>query len=427
MVNRPTRPPEDPAQAPEPVPLDSDQSSTTASLPTDSETPSGLSAGQFAPPLPGATAPRDEAAMVDQSIRRLMDVLNDDGVSEVVMNTPSEVYRKTKGAHVHEPLINFGSVSAYHDAIDRALLSRTDTPERVSHSRGLVEGQMTLDAPQAGLPPTLARVHVVGPPATPWAVVTIAKKARVALTVDDITSNGAMTPDMSEFLKTAARGRATTVVSGPTGAGKTTLLQALASYFDPMDRVVVVEDTPELRLQLGNTIYLKSTPQRPGLEAKDNYTLEWFVRQANRMRMDRVIVGECRGPEFAEWLVAANSGAEGSMTTLHANDPRQALAKMLSLALKGGTQASERVIQRDIASTVDLIVQASPVDRKHVITSIVEVSSTVGEGGGVIQTNPLFEYERQTNMHRVVGQPSDTMKAWFAQRGVPVNQAWFRR
>lgn len=376
------------------------------------------------PDTPTGTGKNSHEDEVDRSIRRLMERVGDDECTEVVCNGPAEVFVKVGGVHALDPNINFGSVGAYHDALNKWLLREVDTTDRIDAHTGLVEGQLEMQSRTPGLPPTLARVHIIGPPAVNIAKVTIAKKARHPLSLLKIVDSGAMTPAMAEFLKAVSQGRSTVVVSGPTGAGKSTLLQALTAFYDPADRVIVVEDTPELRLELGNTVYLQSTPQRPGLRAEDNYTLEWFVRQANRMRMDRLLVGECRGAEFAEWLTAANSGAEGSATTIHANDPRQALSKMQDFASIGRGNTSETVVLRNISRAVDVIVQTARVDRRHVVTHIEEVSDTVMQNG-MIATSTLFGYDRRTNQHQVLGRPSEKLTAWLAERGIPIQPAWF--
>jgi len=368
-----------------------------------------------------AMFPRD----IQASAQALLDYIGDDECSEVLMNGPNECSRKIRGARYHSPEIIFGDAEMYHDVLNKIVLGYCDTHDRIDGNTVLIEGQMELPSP-SGRAPMIARVHIIAPPGVNHAKVTIAKKPRTDLTIDDMIQTGSMTREMGEFLKAVARGRATFAVSGPTGAGKSTLLQAMSHYFDQNDRVVVIEETPELRLPLGDVVYLKATMERPGMNAKDVYTLEFWTKQANRMRMDRVIVGETRGSEMAEWLIAANSGAEGSATTIHADSPRRCLSKMLALASKAPGSTSEAQLQREIAATVDIIVQISLIDGRHVVTGIEEVVNTVTQQTGQILSNPLFSYDRGRGVHVVKGRPSDEFIARLANRGVPLNAAWFR-
>jgi Flp pilus assembly CpaF family ATPase len=354
----------------------------------------------------------------------LLDYIGDDESSEVLMNGPNEISHKVRGVRYHCPELQFGDAETYHRVINEVILVHTDTVDRIDGRTVVIEGQLQLHSP--GRPPMLARVHVVAPPGVSMAKVTIAKKPRFNLTLDDLAANGTLSQVEADFLNAATRGRRTMVVSGPTGSGKTTVLQALTHCFDANERVVVIEETPELRLPLGDVVYLRATLERPGVPRSHVFDLGFWVKQANRMRMDRVIVGETRGREMADWLLAANSGAEGSATTVHANSPRRTLDKMLSLATKAENAPSEPQLRREIAATVELIVQVGLVDGRHLITAIEEVSATVATNTGHIQTNTLFEYDRNLGQHVARNRPSEDFLAGLAERGVPVNNAWFR-
>lgn len=381
--------------------------------------PSVYSAAQVA-------APNLFTPHVQEAAQKLLDYIGDDECSEVLLNGPNEVSRKIRGARYHCPDITFGDAATYHRVLNEVILPFTDTLERVDGKTVVLEGQLELQSP-SGRPPMLARVHVIGPPGVTYAKVTIAKKPRYDLTLDDLAANGSLTPDAAEFLKASARGRKTMVVSGPTGSGKTTTLQALTHCFDINDRVVVIEETPELRLPMGDVVYLRATLQKPGMNAAENYSLDFWVKQANRMRMDRVLVGETRGGEMADWLLAANSGAEGSATTVHANSPRRALDKILALASKNESAMSEMQLRREIAATIHLIIQVGLVDNRHVVTAIEEISGTVAAQTAQIQTNTIFEFDRGRRQLVAKGRPSDEFLASLAAHGIPVNQAWFRK
>lgn len=362
---------------------------------------------------------------IQNAAQRLLDYIGDDECSEVLLNGPNECSRKVRGTRYHCPDVMFGDGQTYHDVLNEVVLPYMDTRERINNRNVLIEGQMMLPA-VGNKPPMTARVHIIAPPGVTYAKVTIAKKPRTDLALDDMASNGTLSREMAEFLKACARGRATMLVSGPTGAGKSTMLQALTHHFDQNDRVVVIEETPELRLPLGDVVYLKASLEKPGMNATELFTLDFWVRQANRMRMDRVVVGETRGAEAAEWLIAANSGAEGSVTTIHADSPRRALDKMLALANKSATATSEAQLRREIAATIDVVIQMGLVDGKHVVTGIEEIVNTVVIQTGQIQSNTLFSFDRAKNQQVVKGRPTDEFIVRLGSRGVPVNPAWFR-
>lgn len=365
---------------------------------------------------------------IQESIDSLLALFSNDKVSEIIMNGPATIMYKSGGERIHESSINFGTVEIYHNVINQFLLTYTSTNDRIGTAEFLIEGQLELfDEDDA--PPVLARVHIVAPPAKEIATVTIAKKSRVSYTVDDIVNTGAMTPSMGEFIKALTRARVTMVISGVSGSGKTTLLEAMSQEFDPNDHVIVVEDTPELRIPSPSTVYLHARSPRPGADKSDGVSMEWLVRATNRMRPDRIVVGEIRGGEMADFLIAANSGADGSITTLHAATPRMALDKMLSLVMKSpdaGTR-SETIVNRDIASIVGIVVQTSLIDGKHVITDIEEISNTVSDKTGQISTQPIFTYDRNTRRHYAATNPTSNLRAYMESRGVAIDQAWFQR
>lgn len=351
-------------------------------------------------------------------------LMDDDEVSEIAMNSPERVNYKKRGRRLRAQSITFGSTASYHEFINRIIIPMADTSETIDGENHLIEGRMTFPATEEGEAPVTARLTIVGPPVIKDAKVQIAKKSRIQYSLDDMLEFGSMSSNMRNFLKALAHGKATVVFSGVSGAGKTTLIEAMANHFDPDDRVIVVEDTPELRIPTGDVVSFVAPAPRPGRD--DLVTMEWLIKATNRMRPDRIIVGECRGGEFSEFLIAANSGADGSMTTIHADSPRKTLDKMVSLSLKNGTSKSENAVIRDISSTVQIIVQAELIDDKHVVSSIEEISNMTTNGGAVISSQTIFGYDRQTQTFQARNHPSDHLRSFLEQRGVELRPEWFR-
>lgn len=372
-----------------------------------------------------AFAPEDfEAA------RNLIALLNDNTSSEILMNGPTAIMYKRNGARIHADNVKFSSVEAYHQFIDDVILEYTDTADRIgdgSEENYLIEGQLVLpNFEDENQPALLARVHCLVPPVVPEAKVTIAKKNRNVLTLEEMVASNSVSQQMAQFLIALARGRVTTVFSGLSGSGKTTLIESLSYYFDANDRIIVVEDTPELRLPQTDVVYLHSTPVKPGSDPSKAVSLEWLVSSTNRMRPDRIIVGEVRGGEMAEFLIAANSGADGSMTTMHASTPKLTLDKMISLTMKSGNSKSETSVARDIASTVQIIVQMALIEGRHIITHIEEVTRVVRKETGGIVTQTLFAYDRDRDTFVPQQRPSAELTSFLAQRGVEIDNSWFR-
>ena len=357
---------------------------------------------------------------------KLLKLISEDGITEILMNGPQEILFRKDGQRFFVDDINFPDKDSYHKVINNVILPLAKISDRINITPYLIEGQIEVQDPYDVNNTLLARIHIVAPPAVEVAKVTIAKKARYQYTIDDIVDRGAMSYEMGAFLKACSRGRVTTVISGLSGSGKTTILEALSFEFDTNDRVIAVEETPELRLPLEDVVYLPAQSVKPGLDNNDAVTVEWLVSQANRMRPDRIIVGECRGGEAAEFISAANSGADGSITTLHASSPRQAIDKLLTLYMKGHDDRSELAVLRDIASTIQLVIQTNLIDGKHIVTQIEEVSKTIRREGGAIATTPLFEYNRMSSRFEPKNRPSEQLVDYMASRGVQVDLAWFQ-
>jgi pilus assembly protein CpaF len=235
-----------------------------------------------------------------------------------------------------------------------------------------------------------SRVNVIAPPlALDGPVLTIRKFRKDKLTLDQLMRFGAISPEGAEILKVISRVRCNVLISGGTGSGKTTLLNCLTNYIDADERVITCEDAAELQLQQPHVVRLETRPAN--LEGSGMITMRDLVRNCLRMRPERIIVGEVRGPEAFDLLQAMNTGHDGSMGTLHANSPREALSRLESMITMGGFTLPPRTLRDMIVSSIDVVIQAARLrDGSRRITHITEV---LGLEGDVIITQDLFVYE----------------------------------
>jgi pilus assembly protein CpaF len=240
-----------------------------------------------------------------------------------------------------------------------------------------------------------SRVNVIIPPISlVGPVITIRKFASTPLTTDDLIRFGTATPEMFDFLRACVEARLNVFVSGGTGSGKTTMLNVLSSFIPNDERIVTVEDAAELQLRQEHVVTLESRPAN--IEGKGAIPIRELVRNALRMRPDRIIVGECRGGEALDMLQAMNTGHDGSMSTGHANSPRDMLARLETMVLFAGVDLPLRAVREQMASAVDLIVQQDRLkDGSRKIVAITEVQ---GMEGDVIVLQDVFTFE-QTGIH----------------------------
>jgi pilus assembly protein CpaF len=238
--------------------------------------------------------------------------------------------------------------------------------------------------------PDGSRVNAIVPPlAIDGPALTIRKFKKEKLTLEQLVKFGSITPEGADILKIIGRCRVNTLVSGGTGSGKTTLLNCLTRYIDDDERIITCEDAAELQLQQPHVVRLETRP--PNLEGEGQITMRDLVRNCLRMRPERIIVGEVRGPEAFDLLQAMNTGHDGSMGTLHANNPREALSRLESMITMGGFALPSRTIREMICAAVDVVVQAARLrDGSRRITQITEV---MGMEGDVIITQDLFVYD----------------------------------
>jgi pilus assembly protein CpaF len=238
--------------------------------------------------------------------------------------------------------------------------------------------------------PDGSRVNAIVPPlAIDGPALTIRKFRKDKLTLEQLVKYGSISPEGAEILKVIGRCRVNTLISGGTGSGKTTLLNCLTRYIDDDERIVTCEDAAELQLQQPHVVRLETRP--PNLEGEGQITMRDLVRNCLRMRPERIIVGEVRGQEAFDLLQAMNTGHDGSMGTLHANMPREALSRLESMITMGGYALPSRTIREMICASVDVVVQAARLrDGSRRITHITEV---MGMEGDVIITQDIFTYE----------------------------------
>ena len=292
-------------------------------------------------------------------------LLKDPAVSEVMVNGRDCVYVEKKGK-LHPTDVKFSSDKQLRTVIDRIV---SPIGRRVDESMPLCDARLADGS----------RVNIILPPlALDGPTVTIRKFMSKTLSLDELASLGSMSGVMADFLRSCVIGRKNIVVAGGTGSGKTTLLNALSSAIPDDERIVTIEDAAELRLQKPHVVRLESRPANA--EGEGAIPIRRLVMNALRMRPDRIVVGECRGGEALDMLQAMNTGHDGSLTTVHANSPRDALGRLETLVLMAGMELPIRVVREQIRSAVHLIVQQARLsDGSRKVVSITEVTGMEGE------------------------------------------------
>ena len=303
-------------------------------------------------------------------------LLKDPSVTEVMVNGPDSIYIERKG-RLQKTDVRFRNTEHLMHIIDRIV---TAVGRRVDESSPMVDARLADGS----------RVNVIIPPLSlTGPCVTIRKFSKDVLTVDKMIEFGSFDQRMAEFLEDCVKGRLNIVVSGGTGSGKTTLLNVLSSYVPATERIVTLEDSAELQLKQDHVVTLETRP--PNIEGEGEVTMRDLVRNALRMRPDRIIVGECRTGEALDMLQAMNTGHDGSMTTAHANSARDALSRLETMVLMSGMELPLRAIRSQIASAVDIIVQIARLrDGSRKIINIAEVT---GMEGDIITLQDLFYFE----------------------------------
>jgi pilus assembly protein CpaF len=320
------------------------------------------------------------AEMTDEALGLgpLEQLLADDTVSEIMVVTPQTIFVERHGR------IELTDLRFTDDETVRAVIERIVTPlgRRIDESTPLVDARLKDGSRVNG---------IIKPLAIRGACITIRKFAKRALSLEDLIQVGTLTPQIARFLTRSVVVKKNILVSGGTGSGKTTLLNVFSGSIPTVERIITIEDAAELRLPQPHVVSLESRP--PNLEGKGEITIRDLVRNALRMRPDRIIVGECRGGEALDMMQAMNTGHEGSMTTIHANSPREALVRLETLCLMAGLQLPSAAVRDQIAQSIHVIVHQSRLsDGSRRITSVSEVAGM--DDGGDIRVRDIFQFVR---------------------------------
>ncbi|OGR16479.1 MAG: hypothetical protein A2X81_15285 [Desulfobacterales bacterium GWB2_56_26] len=307
----------------------------------------------------------------------LEDFLADEEVTEIMVNRYNDIYIERHGRLEQSP-ITFSSDDAVRSVIERIV---SPLGRRIDESSPMVDGRL----------PDGSRVNAVIPPlAIKGPCLTIRKFSRKQLTTDDLMAFSAMDTKMVRFLDCAVHNRKNIIISGGTGSGKTTFLNVLSNFIPHNERIITVEDSAELRLGQPHVVSLEGRPAN--MEGAGEVTIRDLVRNCLRMRPDRIVVGECRGGEALDMLQAMNTGHDGSLTTVHANSPRDLISRLEVMVMMAGMELPERAIREQIISAVDVIVQLSRFsDGSRKVTHISEITGLEGE---IVQMQEIFSYNQ---------------------------------
>jgi len=305
----------------------------------------------------------------------IQSLLDDSEVTEIMVNGPKKVYVE-KAGQLFKTNVTFDSDEHVLQIIDRIILP---LGRRVDADNPTVDARL----------PDGSRVNaVVRPVAIDGPSITIRKFSRERLKVEELIQFGSLTAGMAEFLRACVIARFNIVISGGTGSGKTTLLNVLSGYIPENERIITIEDAAELQLQQDHVMRMET--KTAGVDGSGAVTIRDLVRNSLRMRPDRIVVGEVRGGEALDMLQAMNTGHDGSLTTVHANSPRDAISRLETLVLMAGMDLPLKVVRQQISSAIDLIVQQTRLkDGQRKVTAITEVA---GMEGDVVVLSDIFKF-----------------------------------
>jgi pilus assembly protein CpaF len=329
-------------------------------------------------------------------------LIKDAAISEVMVNAPDQIFYEKEG-RLYLSSVRFRDQQHIMRIVERIV---APLGRRVDEASPMVDARL----------PDGSRVNVIIPPvASKSPTLTIRKFQADKMTIEDLIAGGSMTRELAEFFRACVQVRLNIIVSGGTGTGKTTMLNALSSFIPDTERIVTIEDPTELRLQQGHVVSLEARPS--SLEGKGEVTQRDLVRNALRMRPDRIIVGEVRGAEAFDMMQAMNTGHEGSLGTVHANSPRDGLARIENMVLMAGLDLPMRAIREQITSAIHIVIQVSRLaDGTRKITQVSEIAGMEGE---VVTMQELFRFNQRgvDSDGRVVGEFRPTgIRPRFAEK-----------
>ncbi len=345
---------------------------------------------------------QDRQRMVEQlasdvlGLGPLETLLKDPDISEIMINGPAQVYVERRG-RIEPSALTFDSSEHLMQIIDRIV---STIGRRVDESSPMVDARLRDGS----------RVNVIIPPlALSGPTMTIRRFSADPLTVDNLLQSGTLTQGMATFLRACVRGRLNVLVSGGTGSGKTTTLNVLSAWIPEDERIITIEDAAELQLKQVHVVTLEARP--PNVEGRGRIAIRDLVVNSLRMRPDRIVIGECRGGEALDMLQAMNTGHDGSLTTIHANSPSDAMSRLETLVLMAGTDLPSRAIREQIASAINIVVQQARL--RDGTRRIVGISELGGFDGERLQLNDVFTFQQRgvdddggvIGEHRVVGRP----------------------
>lgn len=341
--------------------------------------------------------------------------LRDSTISEVMVNSPEQIYIERSGK-LELTGASFRDNAHVLNVINRIVSS---VGRRCDESTPMVDARLKDGS----------RVNAIIPPiALKGPSITIRKFSTKALQVSDLIAFGSMSAQMASFLESAVKGRCNIIVSGGTGSGKTTLLNVLSGFIPPTERIVTVEDAAELRLSQDHVVTLESRPAN--IEGKGQITIRDLVRNALRMRPDRIVVGECRSGETLDMLQAMNTGHEGSLTTVHANTPRDVISRLETMVMMAGFDLPVKAIREQITAAVDLIVHQSRL--RDGSRKIVNISEVLGMEGDTVTIQDIFVFKQDAvdRTGKIAGQFTPTgvhphtLKK-IRENGAMIKDEWF--
>ncbi|MGD0114960.1 MAG: CpaF family protein [Dehalococcoidia bacterium] len=335
---------------------------------------------QEMPGIVGVTRDELVSAVADEvlGLGPIEPMVRDGSISEIMVNAPDTIFYEKEGRLYLSP-IRFRDSNHIQRIAERII---APLGRRVDESSPMVDARLADGS----------RVNIIIPPVAPKSpTITIRKFREDKMTVEDLIATGTLVQELAEFLQACIQVKLNIVISGGTGTGKTTLLNALSGFIPDTERIITVEDPTELRLQQGHVVSLEARP--PSLEGKGEVTQRDLVRNCLRMRPDRILVGEVRGPEAFDMMQAMNTGHEGSLTTVHANTPRDALARIENMILMAGLELPMRAIREQITSAIHLVIQISRLpDGTRKITCVSEIT---GMEGQIVTMQDLFRYDQK--------------------------------